>query len=378
MTGARGMKQRGSARLSLTMTRYISRQFLFSFLTVFLLFIGIILLIDLIELLRRASGKEDASFGIVVSMAVYKLPLTAQKTLPFAVLFGGMLAFWRLNRSSELIALRAAGVSVWQFIFPIILVALIAGVVKVAAINPLSTIMIAQFEQLENKYIRGRSNLMATTDSGVWLRQVDESGHSVIYGRGSKIENGQLTLTKVIVLLYKGADTYSGRIDAPAAVLKKGYWEFSEPRITLPDKPTRKDDVFRLKTNLTIDSIQDSFSSPSTVSFWDLPRFIKSLEATGFSALSHRLHWHSLIAEPILYCAMILIAAVFSLRHNRRAGVLLAVAGGIAAGFVLFFVSDLVLALAYSTGLPPLLAAWAPTVAGALLGTAVLLHVEDG
>jgi lipopolysaccharide export system permease protein len=114
------------------------------------------------------------------------------------------------------------------------------------------------------------------------------------------------------------------------------------------------------------------------VSFWELPRFIRSLETTGFSALSHRLHWHSLMAEPLLYCAMVLIAAIFSLRHTRLRGVLYAVAGGIATGFVLFFLSDLVLALAHSTRLPPMLAAWAPALAGAMIGLAVLIHVEDG
>jgi lipopolysaccharide export system permease protein len=114
------------------------------------------------------------------------------------------------------------------------------------------------------------------------------------------------------------------------------------------------------------------------VSFWELPRFIRSLEATGFSALSHRLHWHSLLAEPLLYCAMVLIAAIFSLRHTRLRGVLFAVAGGIATGFVLFFMSDLVLALAHSTRLPPMLAAWAPALASSMIGLAVLIHVEDG
>ena len=80
------------------------------------------------------------------------------------------------------------------------------------------------------------------------------------------------------------------------------------------EKTARTLPVYTFKTDLTVARIQDSFSSPSTVSFWELPRFIASLEATGFSALSHRLHWHSLLAEPLLYCAMILIAVLPSAR----------------------------------------------------------------
>lgn len=367
-----------STRFSSLVAVYLGKQFLMAFLGILLFFIGLILIIDIIELMRRSSGKDDVTLGLILTMGVYKLPLTAQKTLPFAVLFGGMFAFWRLNRSSELVALRAAGVSVWQFLFPALAVALVAGIVKVTLINPLSTAMIAQYEQLESKHLRGQSGVLAAAASGVWLRQADGKDQSVIHAQSSRVEAGNLELLKVMVLLYREQDTYAGRIDAERAVLHPGYWELTNGRTTMRDGPAERFESHRIKTDLTIGRIQDSFSSPATISFWELPRFIAALDATGFSTLSHRLHWHSLLAEPMLYCAMILIAAVFSLRHNRRAGVMLAVAGGIGAGFLLFFISDLVLALAHSTQLPPFLAAWAPTVASMLLGLAVLLHVEDG
>ncbi len=366
-----------TVHLSPTISFYIARQFLLSFLLVFGLFIGVILLIDLIELLRRASGKDAATFSIVLNMAILKLPLTAQKTLPFAVLFGGMLAFWRLNRSSELIALRGSGVSVWQFLAPVIIAAALLGAVKITVINPLGTAMIAHYEQLENKYIKGQSSLFASSASGVWLRQINGKNQSVIHAAKSHVK-GKLVLTDVVVLFYKGDDVFRSRLDAKQATLEKGYWLIKDAWLTERDKPRQHMKTFRIKTSLTIDKIQDSFSSPATISFWELPHFISALEATGFSTLSHRLHWHALLAEPMLYCAMILIAAVFSLRHNRRAGILLAVAGGIGTGFILFFVSDLILALGHTTGIPPVLAAWSPSVASALLGLTVLLHVEDG
>jgi len=365
-------------RLSLGVSLYLIRQFLGAFLLVFGLFVGIILIIDLIELLRRASGKESATFGIVFSMAIYKLPLTAQKTLPFAILFGGMLGFWRLNRSSELVALRASGVSAWHFLLPVILTAAALGALKVMVINPMGTILIGQYEQLENRYLKGRSPLMATSRSGVWLRQAIGNRQAVIHAKGSSVTKDTLTLSQVLVLLYGKDDRFEGRIDAASAALRGKAWHLRDTHISMRGEPTVRKPVHIIPTTLTLSKIQDSFSSPSSISFWDLPRFIEALEATGFSALGHRLHWHSLLAEPMLYCAMILIAAVFSLRHNRRAAVLLAVAGGISAGFVLFFVSDLVLALAHSTGVPPILAAWAPALATAFLGITALLHMEDG
>ena len=73
-------------------------------------------LFDFIELLRRAATKPDVGFGLVLEIAALRLPYVAMEILPFAVLLGGILAFWRLTRSSELIVARAAGVSAWQFL----------------------------------------------------------------------------------------------------------------------------------------------------------------------------------------------------------------------------------------------------------------------
>ena len=368
--------------LSLTLSLYIGRQYFLIFIGILALFVSVVLMIDTIELMRRASGKADVGFGMILSMAFFKLPLTAQKTLPFAILFAGMIGFWQLNRHSELVALRAAGVSVWQFLLPVFGASLLIGVAKITLINPLGTHLIAEYELQENRYLKGRSQLLAASSSGIWLRQSDRLGDTVIHAKRSTVSKGALKLQRVMVLLYAKRDRYIGRIDASEARLADGNWILKDALVRLRDQPKKKQIMryksYKVATELTFDKIQESFSSPSSVSFWNLPSFIRSLEATGFSALSHRLHWHSLLAEPMLYLAMILIAAVFSLRHNRRTGILLSVAGGVGAGFLLFFISDLVLALAHSTSVPPIMAAWSPAVASAFCGLAVLLHVEDG
>ena len=83
--------------------------------------------LDYIELIRRGGTRAQASWGVLLEMAALKLPHTAQDVMPFAILFGTMLAFWRLTRSNELVVARAAGVSVWGFLTPAILVALLVG-----------------------------------------------------------------------------------------------------------------------------------------------------------------------------------------------------------------------------------------------------------
>ena len=129
-----------------TLSLYISRQFAASVLAMLLALAGLVSMFDFIELLRRSASKPDATFGIVAQIAALKLPFIAMQILPFSILLGGILCFWRLTRSSELIVARAAGVSAWEFLAAPTFCALLFGIVATAAISPVSSVMLARAE----------------------------------------------------------------------------------------------------------------------------------------------------------------------------------------------------------------------------------------
>ena len=97
---------------------------------------GLVAMFDFIELLRRSTSKPDATFALVSEIAALRLPYIAMQILPFAVLLGGILCFWRLTRSSELIVARAAGVSAWEFLAAPTLCALLLGAARDAVGQP--------------------------------------------------------------------------------------------------------------------------------------------------------------------------------------------------------------------------------------------------
>src|SRR5439155_3622012 len=134
-------------------------------------------LLDYIELIRRGGAKIQATLGLLLEMAAFKLPHTAQEVLPFAVLFGTMLAFWRLTRNNELVIARAAGVSAWQFLTPAVLVALLIGIISVTVFNPVASEMEAAYEKIESRVLRQGSDQLSLSKAGLWLRQSDQAGN---------------------------------------------------------------------------------------------------------------------------------------------------------------------------------------------------------
>ncbi len=364
-------------QLARTLSAYIARQFFTWLCAVFGTMVSVTFLLDYIELLRRGGQRAQATWGILLEMAALKLPHTAQEVMPFAILFGTMLVFWRLTRSNELVVARAAGVSAWGFLTPAILVALLVGVVAVTVFNPIASAMEASYEKLDNRVLRVGGDPLSLSNAGLWLRQSDPDGGEIII-HGDKLASPDLRLRNVSVYFLDRRSDFGSRVEARSARLGGGFWTIRDGQRFRGDGPPEAVSELHLATKLTASKIEESLASPDTMSFWELPGFISLLEQSGFSAQRHRLQFNILLARPFLFCAMVLVAATFSLRMQRRGGAVMLLVSGVAAGFLLYFLSDIVFALGLSAKIPVLLAAWTPAGVSLLLGASMLLHLEDG
>lgn len=363
-------------RLSFTLSAYIGKLFALRFGSVLVGLTGVVYLFDTIELLRRTATRDEVSLSTVLQLSMLKLPALVQEMIPFVILFATMLTFWRLSRNHELTVVRAAGISVWQFLLPALVLSILIGCLRLAVINPIGAVMYARFEQTEAAMLRGRTSLLAVSQSGFWLRQTDGQTNSVVHAL--RVSSERMELNDVIIFNFEGADHFVSRIDAATAQLEPGAWVLHDAWISVPDHSPRFEKSYRVPTDMTLERIQESFASPETISFWELPGFIRLLENAGFSARRHLLYWHRLLAGPLLLAAMVLLAATFSLRPPRRGGAAILVISGIGAGFLLFFVSNLVAALGQNASIPILLAAWTPAGVSSLVAVTLLLHLEDG
>jgi lipopolysaccharide export system permease protein len=360
-----------------TLSGYIARQFLAWFGAVFGTMISIAFLLDYIELIRRSGSRAQATWGMLLQMAALKLPHTALDVMPFAVLFGTMLVFWRLTRSNELVAARAAGISAWAFLAPAVVIALLIGMIAIMLFNPVASAMEASYEKLENRVLRMTGDPTSLSNGELWLRQSDGAGGQVIL-HGEKVTGGDLVLRDVGLIFIDPRSQFTGRIEARSATLEHGFWLIERGQRFRPGEPAEGFDAVRLVTDLTSRKIEESLASPESMSFWELPSYIMLLEQSGFSAQRHRLYFNALLARPLLFCAMVLVAASFSLRMQRRGGAVALLMSGVAAGFLLYFVSDVVFALGLSARIPILLAAWTPAGISMIFGVSMLLHLEDG
>jgi lipopolysaccharide export system permease protein len=372
--------------LPITLMAYVARRFAGMTLLMVLALSMLVALFDLIELLRRAATRPEANFALVSQIAALRVPYVAMQILPFAVLLGGIIAFWRLTRFSELVVARAAGISAWGFLAGPVLVAVMLGLGASMALSPLSSAMLARAERLDQLYLRNVGGITALASGRLWLRQADDGlqpqGVAIISGRPIVTRESRpdevLRLAEVSVWRLSAEDRPLARIEATSALLQPGRWRFEGAMVFGADRVAGAPQSLDFQTELTPERIENSFASPDTLSLWALPEFITVLENAGFSAIRHRLYFQSLLALPLLAIAMALLAAGFSMRSSRRGGVARMIAGGVSAGFALFVLDKITAEFGEAGTLPVVLAAWAPAGAGFLLAAALLLHLEDG
>lgn len=360
---------------SWTLYRYLAAQFLLGVLVVYCGFLLLAFSIDIVDLLNRTAA-HSVSTPVVVGMAVLQLPDLGQKMLPFAILLGGVFTFARLSRSQELVATRAAGVSAWDFLLPPLAVAVLVGICAVTVFTPVSARMFAEFAGMEARYVKGEASQLSVSQNGLWLRQGNETQQSVIHAL--RVADQGQHLEDVIVFLYGAEDQFKGRIDAKSGQLQNHAWLLQDAWVSGASGTPQHHDSYLLETTLTPTQIQESFASPDTLSFWDLPGFIRAAQAAGFSAARYQLYLYTLYALPALFAAMVFMAASFSLRMSREGGVFKVILFSAASGFGVYFFSDLTRVLGQSGAVPILLAATAPAIAAILIGMTLLFNQEDG
>lgn len=374
-------------KLTFTLSRYMARSYVVN--TLFLLgaLLSIIYLFDTVELIRRASKTDDVPFTLVLQMGLLKLPDVGQLLFPLAVLFGAMYTFWQFNRRSELVVLRSSGFSVWQFLAPVVIVAVVFGFLQMSVINPLGALLISRYEQLEQRYLDHQENQIAIFREGLWLRQgldgeamdlpeATQDGYVIIHA--SRIHQPGWKLQDLSVFYFGDGDTLMKRLDADEAELKPGQWVFENVKIHEQNGAAQSQAEAVLKTRLSIADIEESFSSPQSMSFWQLPQHIQTLEDTGFDASRLKVYYQNLLAQPLFLAAMVLLAASVSMRPPRFGGAFGLIVGGVFIGFFEFFMSSYLQALGSSQQIPPILAAWSPAMICLLLGLSAIMTLEDG
>lgn len=359
---------------------YLMRRIGVSFLIVSGVFLGMLLLLDMVEQMRRLAA-ASISFAQAFRLAILNLPEGFYEIAPLVLMLSAMWVGLAMSRSSEFVVIRATGRSIPRLLVAPTLAMLVASMGFVAVVNPLvagasreSARVVAQIRDLP-------TSAVALLQEGLWLRQADALGGTVIHAAVAE-DTGTL-LHDVTFLVFHAQDGVARRLQADRAELRPGHWQLQDVKSwnlaeINPEQAAENLPVLVVPTDLTPEQIRDNFAQVRTIPLMQLPAFIAALERAGFAALEHRMRLQMELALPLMLCGMALMALALSIHHMRAGTAGLRALITILAGFSLFFLRNFAQVLGESGQVPVLLAAWGLPVATFLMALGLLLNLEEG
>ncbi len=346
--------------------------------------LGIILLIMLLD------GSDQANFMSARGIpplygfynSLYRLPDFILKTLPLIILISGMITFIKLSKSLEIIAAKTSGVTFTNILIGPIILTLMIGLITTTLLNPLASLSNSFSHQyLISLGVTKPAEIQLNT-KGIFLREALKSGFIVT--RADKINRIGTILYNVNRLEFNGDNILEKRVQAPKSQLIDGVWVFKDATIwqtnSINDiknisKYTRSE--IKYYTEVTQEQILNSFSDPSMISIWNLPKFIHQLQTSGFEARKHLRYFQTELARPLILLAMLLIGCAFTTTSTVRKSISVIIVLSLMSGFGLYSFDRLIASLADNNQVPIFISAVGPPLSGIFLSLSILIFREE-
>ncbi|MGD9472872.1 MAG: LPS export ABC transporter permease LptG [Novosphingobium sp.] len=358
---------------SRTVTFYLSRLFITRVLAVLVMLVLVLQTLDLLSesgSIMEYPGNGQAELWRYVSL---RLPQLVSRFLPYSVLLATIITLATLNQNSEVIAMKAAGMSAHQVLAPLLLTAMAVSVVNFAFNERVVTRANATLKTWEkNDY--GPLPRNSGTRNNVYLRD----GPNVLAAASlSHTPEGRL-MEGVTWYRRDASGIILEKIQSPRATYANPGWKLENPVSfdvqTTSLRPLRP---FVVGKELTLARVDTTGVEADNKSIVELSHAIRLMEATGRQTGELRAAWWHKISGPLSSVLMPLLGAVAAFGLARSGQLFVRSVAGMALGFAYFVVDNAALAMGSFGGYPPFLAAWAPFFLFALLGEAVLIRTEE-
>lgn len=357
---------------SRTVSLYMGRMFL---IRTFAILAALVLVLQALDLLGESGrilaqpGNGDAEIWRYVSL---RTPEIIARFLPFSVLLGTIITLTTLNQNSEIVALKASGLSAHQVLAPLLLASLGVAVISFTFNDRIVARATATLDRWQDadyapvKIDRGdRSN--------VWVRDGDDLIQAgQISGRGESAMLGNITL------FDRRGGNLTGIISAPRGKREGDGWRIGPAkRFDVASGKVTELGEIQVARGVRPDQFTLSSVDPDGLSFGALQSAIADLSDAGrpTKALEGSL-WHKL-SGPLSSVLMPLLGAVAAFGLARSGKLFVRAVIGMMLGFTYFVADNFALAMGNLGAYPPFLAAWAPFLLFLLIGEAVLVRTEE-
>ena len=358
---------------SRTLTLYLVKLFVVRILAVLVMLVLVLMALDLLSASGDILAAEGNGQAEILRYASLRIPQLGSRFLPYSVLLATLITLVTLNQNSEVVAMKAAGLSAHQVLAPLLLAAAFVALLSFAFNERIVTRANATLKAWEaSEY--GALPEESGARSNVYLAV----GNDILTAR-TLVGNGRETRLGGVTW-YKRAPggIISEQVRAPTATYSAPGWKLQDARrFDVGSAQVREIDALVVAPDLTLEQVELQSVDPDALSFFELSETIAAYENSGRRTSEMKAKWWHRISGPLSALLMPLLGSVAAFGLARSGQLFVRAVIGMALGFAYFVVDNAALAMGSFGGYPPFLAAWAPFLLFLLLGETVLVRTEE-
>ena len=354
--------------------KYLTREFLKSFLNVLLIFCCVGLIMNLFEEINYFR-KYDLGMGLPIRLSFMIIPSIIINMLPFILFLSSMWVLIKLKNNRDLLSLRTFGISNGKFIFLFSSIAFIIGIMVLAALNPVTSIAVKYYEDIKGKYDLDKSHLASISPNGIWIKEKIGKNTNIIKSEALKSD----FLINVSIYKFNENNLLLERIEAKQANIRDTTWLIEDGyTIQLQDKNI-KNDFENLIFYSTFDKekLNSIYSNLDTISFYKLMTESKELTARGYSSKLLKEKKHFYLSLPFFLVLMVLLSGIFILNSNERRQNVYYIFLSIITCVVIFYFKNFSTALGATEKIPLVLSVWSPVIILFLFCSVGMIQINE-
>lgn len=358
---------------SRTLTFYLARQFVTRIVGVLIMLVLVLQMLDLLSEsgdILAYPGNGEAQLWTYVSL---RTPQLIARFLPYSVLLATILTLATLNQNSEVIAMKAAGLSAHQVLAPLLISACFISVISFGFNERFVTQATGRLKAWEaNQW--GPIPREAAVRNNVYLAD----GTNILMARTVAGNGTNLRMEGVTWYRRDANMMIAESLTAPRATFANPGWKLEKPQrfdartttvTPLPDQV--------VAPGVSIRQIELTNINPDGQDVFTLTRTINSLRDSGRQTSELEGNWWHRFSGPLAAILMPLLGAIAAFGLARSGQLLIRAVIGMALGFAYFVIDNAALAIGNFGGYPPLVAGWAPFLLFLLIGETVLIRTEE-
>jgi LPS export ABC transporter permease LptG len=374
------LRRHKRSRFPLILDDYILREFLITLGLVEVTFVMLLLVFTLFDLISDILRNKNPHIWIMVGDYLLNLtPRMIYVITPLSVLLAVLVTFGTLNRTNELTAMKATGISLYRVAVPVLVISLlVAG--SLFAFNELYVPTANRRQEALRSVIKGKPAQTFFRPDQKWMFGSQEAGRPdrIFYYQFFDPDHDRFANVTVFEL-NPGTFRLTRRIFAATAHWEPqvNQWIFETGWVrTFSGGAVEGYQPFEVKTFPEIAERPQYFKKESLqsqeMSFVQLSRYIRDLSQSGFDTMPLRVQLNRKLADPLIALVMAVLAIPFALSMGRR-GSLTGIAAAIGLAVAYWVIAAIFEAMGDVNMLPALLAAWSPDVLFGLVGSYLLL-----